>query len=100
MEPNTSNATARKQRTPEEIIKLLEDYEKSEGISVREYCDMIGISDATFYNWQKKYGEPAGPETDFIPLELTEPVNALQAEIKVIKFYGTLSVEQFKALLS
>jgi putative transposase len=26
------------------------------GISVEEICRKMGISDATFYNWKKKYG--------------------------------------------
>jgi len=26
------------------------------GISVEEVCRKLGISDATFYNWKKKYG--------------------------------------------
>lgn len=26
------------------------------GISVEEVCRTLGISDATFYNWKKKYG--------------------------------------------
>lgn len=26
------------------------------GISVEEVCRKIGISEATFYNWKKKYG--------------------------------------------
>ena len=26
------------------------------GTSVREACRKMGISDATFYNWRKKYG--------------------------------------------
>jgi putative transposase len=26
------------------------------GISVEEVCRKIGVSEATFYNWKKKYG--------------------------------------------
>jgi len=106
MEPNTPKEGGRRLRSREEILKLLEDYENSDGISVREYCDMIGISDATFYNWQKRYGnakEPEDIDADFIPIEITgsaDAGSALQMEVKVIKFYGHLSAEQFKALLS
>ena len=50
MEPNYT--AVRRQRTPEEIIKLLEEYENSDGITVKEYCAMIGVSDAAFYGWR------------------------------------------------
>ncbi len=47
---------ARRQRTPEEIIKLLEEFENSEGITIKEFCEIQDISDATYYNWRKQYG--------------------------------------------
>jgi transposase-like protein len=103
MEPNKTAHNKRKQRTREEIIRLLQDYENSGGLSVREYSDMIGVNDATFYNWRKKYGVVQEPQVNFIPLEVTgiqKPAASLQAEVKVIKFYGPLCLEQLKALLS
>lgn len=106
MELNHTNNGSRKQRTVEDIMQLLEEYQKSDSISVREYCEMIDISEATFYNWQKKYGSSRvmeSPEAGFIPIQIaqeTPPEQPLQAEVRVIKLYGTLSVEQFKTLLS
>lgn len=103
MEPNKKPHNSRKQRTREEIIRLLQDFENSGGMSVREYSDMIGVNDATFYNWRKKYGIVQEPQVNFIPLEVTgiqPPAASLQAEVKVIKFYGPLCIEQLKALLS
>lgn len=44
MEPNNGAQSARKQRTPKEITQLLQDYANSEGMSVREYCELIGVS--------------------------------------------------------
>ena len=38
----------------EQIIKVLKEAEA--GISVPDLCRKHGISDATFYNWRKKYG--------------------------------------------
>lgn len=103
MEPNKTPHNTRKQRTREEIIRLLQDYENSGGLSVREYSDMIGVNDATFYNWRKKYSQVQEPQAAFVPLEITgiQPSSvSLQAEVKVIKFYGPLCIEQLKALLS
>jgi transposase-like protein len=103
MEPNNTPHNKRKQRTREDIIQLLRDYESSEGISVEQYSEKIGVSDATFYNWRKKYGQAQASQVDFIPVEITgiqQPAASLQAEVKVIKFYGPLCIEQLKALLS
>lgn len=103
MEPSNKPQNTRKQRTREEIIRLLQGYENSGGMSVREYSDMIGVNDATFYNWRKKYGETQEQKVNFVPLEITgiqQSSASLQAEVKVIKFYGPLCIEQLKALLS
>lgn len=40
--------------TEQQIAFALKQAES--GISVEEVCRKIGISDATFYNWKKKYG--------------------------------------------
>jgi putative transposase len=40
--------------TETQIIFALKQAET--GISVEEVCRKIGISEATFYNWKKKYG--------------------------------------------
>ena len=103
MELNNSPHNKRKQRTREDIIQLLRDYQNSDGISIEQYCENIGVSDATFYNWRKKYREWQEPPVDFVPLEITgshQPAASLQAEVKVIKFYGPLCIEQLKTLLS
>ena len=44
----------KKQFTEEQIIKILKAAES--GIAVAELCRTYGMSDATFYNWRKKYG--------------------------------------------
>lgn len=44
-----------KQRTDEEIVKIIKGYEES-GQSLRMYCRGRGISVATYYNWKKQFG--------------------------------------------
>jgi len=44
----------RSKYTEEQIAFALKQVEV--GTSVEEVCRKMGISDATFYNWRKKYG--------------------------------------------
>jgi len=48
----------RKYRKPEQIVKLLREAQVklTEGQSVSDICRQFGISDATYYNWRKQYG--------------------------------------------
>lgn len=50
------------------------------GTKVGEVCRKMGISDATFYNWKKKYGGQYGTEYPRIPFkdvkdEITEALH-------------------------
>ena len=49
----------RKYRQPEQIDKLLREAEVklADGQTVDEVCRQLGISDATYYNWRKQYGQ-------------------------------------------
>jgi len=40
--------------TPNQIVKILNEYEA--GKKANEICREYGISQATLYNWKKKYG--------------------------------------------
>jgi putative transposase len=40
--------------SPNQIVNILKAF--SEGASVQELCRKHGISQATLYNWRKKYG--------------------------------------------
>jgi putative transposase len=46
--------------TESQIILALKQSET--GIKVEEVCRKMGISEATFYNWKKKYGGLGVPE--------------------------------------
>jgi putative transposase len=49
-----SHAVKKSKYTEEQIAFALKQNEL--GTSVEEVCRKMGISDATFYNWKKKYG--------------------------------------------
>ena len=44
----------KKRFTDQQIAYALREAES--GVSVMEICRKMGISDATFYNWRKKFG--------------------------------------------
>ena len=49
---------ARKRYSDEDILKLLREIEVklSTGSDVQSACRGVGISDATYYNWHKRFG--------------------------------------------
>ncbi len=44
----------RKRFSEDQIVRILKEYES--GRSSKDLCREHGISQATFYNWKKKYG--------------------------------------------
>ena len=44
----------KKRFSEEQIIRILKEAES--GVGVADLCRKCGFSDATFYNWRKKYG--------------------------------------------
>lgn len=49
---------ARKRHSDEDILKLLREIELrlAGGVDVASACRAAGVSDATYYNWRKKFG--------------------------------------------
>jgi len=49
---------ARKRYSDEDVLNLLRQIELSlaSGSSIETACRSAGISDATYYNWRKRYG--------------------------------------------
>lgn len=55
---------ARKRYTDEDILNLLRQIELSlsSGCDVQTACRSAGVSDATYYNWRKRYGGMGKPQ--------------------------------------
>jgi transposase-like protein len=49
---------ARKRHSDEDVLKLLREIELklSGGCDVASACRSVGISDATYYNWRRRFG--------------------------------------------
>jgi hypothetical protein len=100
------DTTSKQRKTEQEIILLMEDFEKSDSISVKEFCEMQDISNATFYNWQKIYrSRNENDSNGFVSLEVSAPAveqteGTLFAEFKGLKFYQQVSASFLKELVS
>lgn len=107
MEQNNLNGNAGRQRivrTEEQILGLLEEYEKS-GFTAKEFAEISEIHEATLYSWLRKYPKETGEETKgFARIEITPgPVNIkpdLFAEVGNIRLYREVPPEYLKALMS
>jgi hypothetical protein len=62
-------------RTPSEGIDMISRYQTS-GLSVSEFCQMEGISQAGFYLWKKRYSSSRGKESSgkaqFYPVSISD----------------------------
>ena len=49
---------ARKRYSDEDILKLLREVELklADGSDVRSACRGVGVSDATYYTWRRRFG--------------------------------------------
>jgi putative transposase len=49
----------RKFHTSEQIVKKLREADAAvaSGSTIEQVCKQLGISDATYYNWRKQYGQ-------------------------------------------
>jgi hypothetical protein len=105
METTSIAQRPRIQRTEQEIFSLMEQFESSEGITVKEFCEMQEISNPTFYNWQKQYRNRHAEPKDkgFMTLTVApapEPSGpALFAEVGFIKIYAQVPAAYLKELL-
>lgn len=104
MEQNQQSAGNGKtilRRSEEEIMKLLDEQEKS-GYTVKEYCELYDIVEQTFYSWIRKYRNKQEEQGGFASIEVVPTLTAPQlfAEIGKIKLYKEVSAEYLKTLLS
>jgi Transposase len=105
-----SNQKARKspvRRTRKQIVKLLKEYESTEGMTIVDFCKLHTINKSNFYNWQKRYGSKrpgSNKSKGFVPLQITplsQPpasVPLLFAEVKGIRIYQMVTAEYLKML--
>lgn len=103
---NANNVRQRIARSEEQILAILSEFDTT-GYSVKEFCEVSDINEATFYSWLKKYrpkpedeeSKGAGFATiEIIPSAQSRP--QLFAEVGKIKLYKEVSAEYLKVLES
>ena len=87
----------RKFHTPEQIVKKLREADTvvASGSTVEQVCKQLGISDATYYNWRKQYGQ--------MKLNQVKQLKTLQKEntrLKKLVADQALDIAIFKEALS
>jgi hypothetical protein len=104
MEQNHSGSVVKQRivRTEEQILSILEEYEKS-GFTQRDFCEVSDINEVTFYSWLKKYRSKPDDVKGFATIEVVNTPatkGQLFAEIGNIKLYKEVPAEYLKQLLS
>jgi len=77
----------------EKIITILQENEA--GVSASELCRKHGMSDATFYNWRKKYGGMSVPDARRL-----KELESENARLKRIVANKELEIDALKDVLS
>jgi putative transposase len=79
----------RRLHTAEQIVNKLRDADAqiAAGSTVEQVCKQLGISDATYYNWRKQYGQ--------MKLDQVRQLRSLQKEnARLKKLVADLSLDK------
>jgi hypothetical protein len=93
-------------RTKEQILQIVAEYERSQGLTVKEFCRQHGISEGSFYSFRSRYGvkhQSKSKSGGFIAITapvLKDSTSSLFAEVNGIKIYQAVSADYLKALAS
>jgi hypothetical protein len=103
---NQQDGSARQRtvRTEEQILSLISEDEKS-GYTVKDFCEVSDVNEATFYTWLKKYRiKPDDEVKGFATIEVVASTDRhkpmLFAEVGGIRLYKEVPAEYLKALMS
>ena len=99
------NKPVKMRRTESEISGLMDIFDKG-GMRVKDFCELHNISDATFYNWRKKYPPvKTAPSEGFIEIIPSLPARDLPeerlfAKVGEIYLYQPVGPDYLKSLLA
>ena len=79
----------RKRHTPQQVVRKLQDAQASlaAGRELAAVCQMLGISEQTYYRWKKKYGGMKAEEAKRLALleEENSQLKKLVADLSLDK---------------
>src|SRR5580658_6117354 len=90
----------------ERALELVKAYDKSQGMTIKSYCELHQISQARFYSIRSRSNRHVSavrPNSGFIALNLPPPIKGpsglLFAEVGGIKIYQAVPAGYLKALI-
>jgi len=87
------------------MLEMLDEYDKTRGMTIKEFCKLRQISEGLFYSARKRHragGSAKKQSPGFIAinsLALKEPAGSLFAEVNGIRLYQAVPAEYLKALI-
>ena len=92
-------------RTRQEITQLLREFDKSQGMTAKDFCQKHQITEGAFYSARKRQASKKGDsgKPGFIALQPPagkERSGVLFAEVKGIKLFQAVPAEYLKTLAS
>jgi len=92
-------------RTRQEITQLLREFDKSQGMTAKDFCQKHQITEGAFYSARKRQDSKKGDsgKPGFIALQPPagkERSGVLFAEVKGIRLYQAVPAEYLKTLAS
>ena len=99
---NDKKITSRQSKT--QMLEMLDEYDKSKGMTIKDFCKLRQISEGSFYTARKRHRARVSSKkqsSGFIAITSTafkEPAGSLFAEVNGIKLYQVVPAEYLKAL--
>lgn len=89
----------------EQILALIAEYEKSNGLTIKEFCKQQGISEGSFYSFRSRYQSKRTNAKANGFISITRPIpqassSTLFAEVNGIKIYQAVAADYLKTLAS
>ena len=103
MEQTTSNQPGSR-RTKAQMLKLLSEYDKAHGLTVKAFCELHKISEGSFYYARSHHRSAVTPQpqpSGFIAIArpvIKETAGILFAEVNGIKLYQPVAADYLKSL--
>jgi hypothetical protein len=103
---NNKTKKAQSRYSSKEIITMLDQFDQ-DNVSLKAFCADKGISQATFFNWRKRYLNRKVNNSSFIEIIPSAPDVAIPhgtggifAEFRGVSIYQPVSAAYLKALIS